>query len=903
MKRSNILLIRTKLMPPRVDARTLQRERLLAQLEEGRERRLTLIVGPAGSGKTTLAAQWRQRLIAAGNDVGWYNLGPDDETLWAAYLVAALETAGLEITDEMIGLSERSDGRSLDVLLPLLVNALYDHPRPLYLFLEDLQFLAALPALGLIQKLIDLAPDNFHLVISSRQRPDLDLIAIGIKGQLTQLGFAELRLTAEEQDTLLVQQGVGELSRTQQRRLYELTDGWAAGLQLSALSLRNGGDFERSLQSWGSGSMTADQRGLDAYLDDCIARVLSPEQVAVMVRISACRRFNRELCAALTGDVESSAVFDVLLEQNLFLMPIDLEDRLQWYRFHQMFAGYLGKLRSQLPPAEINRINNAASQWFAEHGMYVEAIRHAQYAGDLDGSIELLARVARPLVGEAHFAQLLQLVDVLPRQAWSRKIELLLSMGWSELTCNRLADFELTLASILAHPAVNTPEVAIELRLLRAMRLLKRDDTLHIPELLAPLLEHPPEQRFHLLMLYTLAAVAQIKANHPVQARDMVHDTQRTLTRQQGARPRPFLDALSGLSFYVQGDLHQAQRSLAATLTQISRAPLLAQEAATLAKSTLALTCYGLDELDAAEDYVEECLGVSEVLGTLECILYTYLARAQLQCAGGMPDAAFATLDRLGEIARDMGLDRLQAWRYAEQVRIACFHDDLPPAREAMRLLRALAQDYADTRHCAWAEIPLACGLAETALALAEGDYRHAAEVAGRWAQTCLDEGLLLPAGILRIRVAIAHQALDDEESAHRHALAALHDASEYGMNRIFLDEGPAGIRLLRGLSADTTLALRERAYLQRCLDRASAPEDAPDETQDAEPTGQGILSPRELEVVTLLARALSTKSVARELNLSPGTVKWHLKNVFSKLGAFSREDAVAKARNLGLLP
>ncbi|CAD5109392.1 LuxR C-terminal-related transcriptional regulator [Zestomonas carbonaria] len=906
MKRANTLLIRTKLMPPRVDARSLQRERLLAQLEAGKDCRLALIIGPAGSGKTTLAAQWRQRLIASGNAVGWYNLGPDDETLWAAYLVASLETAGLAVTDEMIGLSERNDGRSLEVLLPLLVNALYEHSRPLYLFLEDLQFLAALPALGLIQKLVDLAPDNFHLVISSRQRPDLDLIAIGIKGQLMQLGFSELRLTAEEQAVLLAQQGIGELSKAQQRRLHEMTDGWAAGLQLSALSLRNGGDFERSLQGGFGGAMAADHHSLDAYLDDCIARVLTPEQIAVMVRISTCRRFNRELCAALTGDVRSSEVFDVLLEQNLFLLPIDFEGSVQWYRFHQMFAGYLGRLRSQLPPAEMNRINRTASRWFAEQGMYVEAIRHAQYAGDLSGSIELLTRVSRPLIGEAHFAQLLQLVDVLPRDAWRQEIELLLSVGWAELTCNRLDGFELTLEAVRAHPAVDNPEVAVELRLLRAMYLIKRDDTAQVLDLLAPLLEQPPQQRnFHLLMLYTLAGVALLKANHAVQARDLAHNAQRLLTQQQGARPRPFLDALCGLSFYVQGDLYQAQRNLVATLGQITRAPLLAQEAAILAKATLALTCYGLDDLDAADDYVEECLDVAEVLGTIECILYTYLARAQLQCAGGMPDAAFATLERLGEIAEDTSLDRLQAWRYAEQVRIACQCADLPPAREAMRRLRALAEPYDNQRNCAWAEIPLITGMAETALALAEGDYRRAAELGGSWAQACLDDGLLLQATVQRIRAAIAHLALEQHAEARHHAQAALRDASECGMNRVFLDEGGAGLRLLETLSMENGLSSREKAYLQRCLERAASPDSAPGETAEAgkEPAaGQGILSPREQEIVMLLARALSTKSVARELNLSPGTVKWHLKNVFSKLGAFSREDAVAKARNLGLL-
>lgn len=143
MKSSNTILIRTKWSPPRIDPRSLPRERLLELIEAGRERKLTLILGPAGSGKSTLAAQWRQRLIGAGLDVAWFNLGADDETLWAAYLVASLGAAGLAVGDDIIGLSERTDQRSLEVLLSLLVNALYEHPRSIYLFLEDLHFLCA----------------------------------------------------------------------------------------------------------------------------------------------------------------------------------------------------------------------------------------------------------------------------------------------------------------------------------------------------------------------------------------------------------------------------------------------------------------------------------------------------------------------------------------------------------------------------------------------------------------------------------------------------------------------------------------------------------------------------------------------------------------------------------------
>lgn len=906
MKCPNTILIRTKWSPPSVDARTLQRERLLELLDAGRERKLALILGPAGSGKTTLATQWRQRLIRAGHDVAWFNLGPDDERLWPAYLVASLEAAGLAVGDEMVGLSERGDQRSLEVLLSLLVNALYEHPRSIYLFLEDLHFLTAPPALGMIQRLIDLAPDNFHLVIATRQRPALGLLALGIKGQLTQIDFSDLRLTAEEQFSLLELNGLDGLSREQQRRLYELTDGWAAGLQIGVLSLRHSGDFEHCFRAGYGTSMVIDESGIDAYLDDCISRVLSAEQIAVMVRVSACRRFNRELCTALTGDHESTAVLDVLLAQNLFLLPIDLQGRLQWFRFHQMFSGYLERRRSKLPPAEMTRVHLAASHWFAGHGLYVEAIRHSQLAHDLSGSVKLLTRAARALIRDAHFAQLLQLADALPREAWRQQIDLLLAVGWAELTCNRMECFELTLRSIEAHPEVGRSEIAIELHLLRGMYLLRRDDTAGALALFEPMMAQPPSQRrFHLLMLYTLAGVALLKAGRPVFVRDLVYRTRGLLRRAQGPGARPFFDALCGLSFFVQGDMNQARRDLERALVQVTRNVSLAQDAAILIKSTLALTCYHLDSLEAAEDYVEECFGAADVLGTPDCVLFAYLAQAHLQCAAGRVEAANATLERLGEIAEVNGLDRLQAWSCAEQVRIACRQSDLSRAREVFRRLSALAIPYTDKQRCAWAEIPLAAAMAQTSLALAEGDHRSAAELAERWALACQEWGQLQPATLLRIRAALARAALNESDEALRHGAMALRNASESGMCRVFLDEGEAGVRLLQSLTAVDALTPMEQDYLQRCLMRAADSQSVVDvqgEGGRAWPAGNDILSPREREVVGQLARGLSTKSIARVLDLSPGTVKWHLRNVFGKLGAFSREDAVIKARQLGLL-
>ena len=891
------LLIRTKWSPPLPGPLVLQRERLNTVLDAALSSRLTLIVGPAGSGKTTLAAQWRLRLADQGVDIAWYNLSPDDNELWPAYLIASLEAAGLAVSDEITSLSQLYNERSLEVLLALLINAIYSHPNPLYLFLEDLQFISSLPAHHFIQRLIDLAPDNFHLVISSRQRPLLNLLDIGVKGRLTQIDFSDLRLSSEEQAGVLAQHGIKWLSGLQQRRLYELTDGWAAGLQMSALSLQNSGDFERNFQGWCGATMVLDERGINAYLDDCITRTLEADQIDAMLRMSICQRINRELCVVITGSQKYAGLIDLLIEKNLFLLPIDSDDATPWYRFHRMFSGYLSQRRKQLPEAELHRINDIASRWYAQHDLYIEAIRHAREAGNLSSSVNLLTQVAHALIGRAHFAQLLQLVDTIPREAWRDRIDLLLPVAWAEICCNRLADFNQTLDLITRHADVASPQNRVELHLLRAMKFARLDDTAAALALLQPLLDQPASgKKFHLLMLYTLAAMCLLRVGQGDEVRKLVQTAQRTLA--QGHGPRPFLDTIQGYSFFVEGDLTRARHELTASLMQISRAPWLADEAGLSIKSTLALTCYLLDDFDAAEDYLEECIAVADLLGTSDCILYSHLAQSRLYCAAGMDAAAQATLSRLDEIAQRHGLDRLLAWSYAEQIHIACQRVDLILAHERMRRLTALARHYDQAADCAWADIALACAMAEVDLAMADGDVSQAAATALKWKQVCQQKNRMLEASVLGVRAAIALFASEQIAPAQQQLLQTLTVASQFGLNRLFADEGAAGLKLLQRLSTSSDLSQLQSQYVQRNLHSTQAlPEPAP-----ASGTRQDILSPRELEIVLLLARALSTKSIARELQLAPGTVKWHLKNIFSKLSAFSREDALSKARVLGLV-
>lgn len=902
------LLIRTKLAPPRAGRALVRREQALAALAARRNDRLTLILGPAGSGKTTLSAMWRQQLVSCDCDVAWYGISPDDdEERFAAYMQAAFESVGVSLAADALAIYNRSGGKSFDAFLAVLINGVYRHARPLYLFLEDFHYVRSPAILSFVDRLLALAPDDFHLVINSRVRPSLDLVRLRVRDQLCEIGFDELRFTFEESVRFLGNQGIENLSARQLRKLYQLTDGWAAGLQLIVFSLRKTKDAKAYLDRFDEMPALTREHNLRNYLRQCVADYLEAEELAFLVRISACPRFTPELCEHLTGNSRAAELLAKFEAENLFVIPLEFDDRLPWYRFHRLFAAFLNEQLEALPGDELRQLHQRAGRWFAARGLYTEAIHHARQAGDDDLRVELIAHAARPMLNAAQFLQLLKWFDELPREQVQGHYELLHCAAWAQVLCGATDAFEWTIAAIEAHAQARAPEARLEVNLLKSCKMMRLDDSAAALDLLSPYLSGPlPRIRpFAQMLLCNMAGMALVAGSQFERARDLVQGRPRYALREGRRAAAPFVDAIVGMSFLAQGDIWQAQQSLSKTLDEALRADI-SPDAVAYVATYLAVAHYQLGELEQANALLAEYADLVEVVGLADSVLQAYRVRAQLHHAAGRTDAAFAVLDRMEEAAQRGHLPRLLAVSLALRTHIEIQSQRLPAARESLRRLQPLAERYQDSGRCAWAEIPFAYMVAEAELAIATRQPAYAWQRLEPLIAQCDAQGRLFDAAMLRVRAAVALADLDQGEAAARllrHALAA---ASEYGMARLFVDAGDAALRLLREQADGADLTEGEAAYVQAILRPPEAEPDEPD-TKAAD-AGAGrqrapdALSQRELEVLGLLAKALSVKSIARVLNLSAGTVKWHLKHVYGKLDVASREQAVIKARNLRLI-
>ncbi|PTU31871.1 LuxR C-terminal-related transcriptional regulator [Stenotrophobium rhamnosiphilum] len=897
-------LIRTKLAPPRVSSAPVNRDSLLEQLNGARDRKLTLLLAPGGCGKTTLLTQWRRSLLLQGVNVAWYNAGVDDNELYfGSYIVESLEQAGLVIDKEALHVYLRSNGKAWLPLVASLINDIHDHEKTVYMVIDDLHHLFSFGALKFIDYWLSLAPANFHLVLSSRNRPSLKITRLQADDEVLELTFPELRFTQTETHNFLQSQKLPGLTSTQEKALHKMTDGWPAGLQILAFTLRKQKNTAQFFDLQSNRSLSKVD-ALEKYMETAIVEQLTDDEFNFLVRISACRRFNRALAEKLTGNPRAAEYLARFENENLFLAQIETLDAEPWYRFHRLFSEFLNKRLSRLDEAELRKIHNTASHWFAENGLHIEAIRHATDAGDTDYVVQLIDSTARRMVNSANFIQLLKRCDAVPRESLRSRLNVCLCAAWAQILCNRQEDFENSMADIAQHPDHRLPKVEMEVQLLRACNyFMVKDDTAACLSIVEPMIiEKPSVNAFNSLLLRNIVSMSLVYANKFEEAREVARLRYQIETQERPDYPRPLIDIVVGLSHLIQGNISLATASLQTYIVDALERTTYGVDAAGLFSGYLLEALYQSGDINQAREFLDRYLDLIDAVGTTDGQLFAYRVKARIQYLDGNAKGAQETLLRLEEIGYQKRLDRIVAWSLYDQILLAIREARTASINDLLTQLDRLGEKYRDARNCAWSEIRMAAVIARAMTAFSSQDSTAALAAIDAAARITQENRRLLQSTKLGFMRAITLLKSGASNEAIELGQQVLSTAAEAGMMRVLPDLGVIALPLTKQLisiatdSKSQALLLAAKNELEPAIDVAMQPENAPTHSPSER------LSPRELEVLALVAKALSSKSIARALNMSVGTVKWHLKNIFGKLHAVSREDALARARKLGMI-
>jgi LuxR family maltose regulon positive regulatory protein len=883
-------ILATKLYVPPPRPRAVPRPHLIERLNEGLALgcRLTLVSASAGFGKTTLLSTW---VAGCGRPVAWLSLdeGDNDPARFLTYLVAALQTLAPTVGEGVLAALESPRPPHTESLLTELLNEIDAVPEPFILVLDDWHAIDSEPVDRVLAFIVDHLPPRMHLVIATREDPALSLSRLRARGRLSELRAADLRFTAAEAAEFLNQVMGLNLSAEDVAALETRTEGWIAGLQLAALSMRGHQDSAGFIQSF-----TGSHRFVLDYLLEEVLHQQSEGIQTFLLRTSILDRLCGPLCDAVLGSPAASGqdTLEYLERANLFIVPLDSERR--WYRYHHLFGELLlQRLGQTLAPLETAALHIRASEWYELNGLALAAFHHATKAGDVERAERLIeARkmglhyrsVATPVL--AWLGSLPKtILDARPR-LWVRSATLALMAGQIARVEERLqgaeAAFSAQRVSQGTGPDAETRDLFGQMACARAVLALTRYDTetmiaqarlareYLLPENLIYRFDASWVLGSAYLFLGDRAAAAEASLEGIALSRQNGHVFSMILATANLARVQE-----------LENELHQAAASYRQVLELAGEHP---QPNAGESQLGLARIHYQWNDLKAAEQHGEAALRllrqfdprIDRFIRAEVFLARLQLARADVAGAAALLAETERTVRhnnyalRIPDVAEAQVLVLLRQGALEEASRLAAAHE-LPRSQ---------------------ARVHLAQGDPAAALALL-GPLRLRLE-ARNWQDERL-QVLVLQALVLR----------EQGEKARAVSLLgeALALAEPGGYIRLFVDEGAPMARLLAEAAAQGMMP----DYVARLRAAFDAEERARLGVPDSPPTPplQSTIEPlsaRELEVLRLVAQGLSNREISQRLYLALSTVKGHNLQIFGKLQVQRRTEAVARARELGLL-
>ena len=414
--------IATKLLPPRCVG-LIERPRLVELVTEVQNRRLSVVKAPAGFGKTSLAAEWVERLSQSGNLIAWLSIDASDNqpTQFLFYVSHALKRAHHGVGSSAIDLILETSLISPPAIVSTLINGLAEVDEEIYLFLEDYHYVSDPVIHDAVAFLLRHAPSNFHVVLATRTEPPLPLPTLRAQNQLLEIDVAALRFDLEETRQFLEHEGLGPLDPAQLRLLHERTEGWPAVLRIvaatSSQSEQNFGQYVRQL--------SATLRPIGTYLAEMVDG-LPGDLAPFMLRTAVLDKFSADLCKAVTQHNSSGEFLESIANRQLLLVPLDRDGR--WYRYHHLLSAYLSqRLEAELGEEEIATLHRRASHWYASQELWTEAIQHAIAAGDTEQAASWIKNCAMTLVKKGDLLTLFGWQRLFPM---ARATELKLAVAW-----------------------------------------------------------------------------------------------------------------------------------------------------------------------------------------------------------------------------------------------------------------------------------------------------------------------------------------------------------------------------------------------------------------------------------------------------------------------------------------
>lgn len=881
-----------KLFAPRGQGGAIRRTRLLARVLSEADRRIVLLQAPAGHGKTTLLQQFASECEVRGYATAWLTFDAADNDARRGFshihaAIAKLEGDAIRLEDIVL-----PDG-DLHSRVDRIVDHLSALGRPAALFFDEFQTVEESSLLNFFRNFLIHTPDNVRIFIGSRAEPSLGLSRLIVNNDALILRADDLRFTPEEVSQFFSGRDDLEISAQEVRAIYSRTEGWPAAVQLYRLSLASP-RVRRSLSS-----IENDQpRELAEYLIENVLGLQTPEIQSFLLQTSFLDKLTGSLCDAVTGRADSAEVLRYLERSGLFIRTLDTDRR--WFTYHGLFASSLREAGDQGSAAAIHI---RAARWYRDHGMAEEAVHHFIAAGAFDDAAATMDPWAGALVACAHLVTVERWADRLPFEIVTAHPDLAIKIAYALIFLRRFSKVEPLLAFLRALPCEGDRATSRDFMLAIAACCL--DDIPAGHEIIQRIRFDPGNLSAFAALGHAaganLWAMCEIAKGDFSRAHDYLAIARSLSERGDASFSDGYACGLAGVISALEGQLATALERF-----QVGLARGGMQLEGSVASAAL-MACniwvrYEANQLDLVEAlFGQHRDGIAQSV-LPDFLTVAYLSMVRTHDARGRRSKAEGLLDEMQQIALAHGWSRLSRTVQWERVRRLLLSGDRERALGIAVRLDPMPSSGGQT----WRHFSEEIGgeiLARIRLLIHTGGYESAARLLAE--ETNLHRDRISMRIKLHLLDALLESSRGYPGAAHRALRSALHLAQPGQIIRTVLDEGEGILSLVReayqtrldqpvrpdGCSAD-------RRFLEAILMASGI-----DLTRTAAaPTPLEELTDREREILVFLANGVSNRQMADRIFVSENTVKFHLKNIYSKLAVSNRLQAVTTARHLGIV-
>jgi LuxR family maltose regulon positive regulatory protein len=889
-------VIRTKLYRPPVTPDYVRRASLENSLDKGFSLPITIVVAPAGYGKTTLISHW---LETRDSISVWLSLDEMDNNFrgFLTYFIATLRNAIPGCCPHSFKLANAQTLRTVPAIAASLLNDLDDFDDRIILVLDNYHHLRSSDIHSLIDQLLEHPSPHLHLVVLSRRDPPLSLASRRVGHQLTEIRLSDLEYSSGEMYSFLEQAAEYAVPPDVADRLLNMTEGWPAAARLAALAIRQSNNKQQFIDDF-----SAQTEPLREYLISEVITGLDQQVQECLLSTAILERFNAALCEAVHHGDTTKAETTIKGEQFVTalqgsgLLYIPLDNQRTWFRYHQLFADLLmyrlTEFRSQ---AEIERLHLRASNWYAENSYFEEAIRHALQAKDAERAAAIVGAARHDLMDTDHWIRLESWMELFSNADIEKLPQLAVLNCWMnlnhyyrlELLPQNLehADAALEIANITETEAV---QLRSELAIIRSSLAYWTMDPVLGMSLTEDVIVgtvRQPEYVYSLAVMYRVGAY-QLQGNLQAAEQLLLQSLQGHPLRQPGSQAR----ILQAMCFVYWSNANT--RKLAQTAARLLE--LSVEQQLSWSESFghyfLGMVHYEQNELDVAISHLEQ-VALDPYQYPIQNVTHSSILLGLAYQAAGLPQRALEIESKLHHFVLEKGNPAFIGLSEALQAELDLRRGHLSQTKQWVDLVATPALT---NRHRFFnAEF-------SAVKALLARNTRDAREQAAEWLvllrkiceQSCNRRLMIDVFGMS----ALLKEACGSGEDALVYMKQAVLLAQPGKLIRPLADLGPGIIKLLNHLELDEQ-GLNYVGSVLSALHKSNETSntDAPKLMPDA-------LSTREVEILTLFASHLSNKEVAERLFISIGTVKRHAHNIYGKLTVGGRRDAVSKARGLGIL-